>query len=32
MKVNPNNLEKRDLNELLTSAIVPRPVAFISTV
>lgn len=32
MKINPINLNKRDLHELLVSAIVPRPIAFVSTV
>ena len=32
MKINPANLNKRDLHELFVSAILPRPIAFVSTI
>ena len=32
MKIVPGNLSKRDSHELFMSAIVPRPIAFVSTV
>jgi len=32
MKIYPPNLSKRDSHELLMSAILPRPIAFVSTV
>jgi len=32
VKVDPANLDKRELHELFMSAIVPRPIAFVSTV
>ncbi len=32
MKVNPANLNSRDIHALKMSAIVPRPIAFVSTV
>ncbi len=32
MKINPANLDYRDSHELLVGAIVPRPIAFVSTV
>ena len=32
MKIDPTNLDKRTLHELAASAIVPRPIAFVSTI
>jgi flavin reductase (DIM6/NTAB) family NADH-FMN oxidoreductase RutF len=32
MKINPTQLDRRDSHELLMGAIVPRPIAFVSTV
>lgn len=32
MKIYPPNLSKRDSHKLLMSAILPRPIAFVSTV
>ncbi len=32
MKIDPTNLDKRTLHELVASAIVPRPIAFVSTI
>jgi len=32
MKIVPSNLDKRDSHELMMSAILPRPIAFVSTV
>ena len=32
MKIDPQNLRKRDCHELLMSAVLPRPIAFVSTV
>ena len=32
MKINPENLDKRELHELFMSAILPRPIAFVSTI
>jgi len=32
MKITPGNLEKRELHELFMSAILPRPIAFVSTI
>jgi len=32
MKINPGNLDKRELHELFMSAILPRPIAFVSTI
>ena len=32
MKINPADLDRRDRHELMMSAIVPRPIAFVSTV
>ena len=32
MKINPTQLDRRDSHELLMSTIVPRPIAFVSTV
>lgn len=32
MKINPTNLTKKDTHELLMSAILPRPIAFVSTI
>ncbi|MFC1894089.1 flavin reductase family protein [Chloroflexota bacterium] len=32
MKINPASLSKRDSHELFMSAIVPRPIAFVSTI
>ena len=32
MKFNPGSLDKRDLYKLNTAAIVPRPIAFVSTI
>ena len=32
MKIDPANLDRADAHELLVSAIVPRPIAFVSTV
>ena len=32
MKISPGNLEKRELHELFMSAILPRPIAFVSTI
>ena len=32
MKIIPSNLNKRDSHELIMSAILPRPIAFVSTV
>lgn len=32
MKLNPQKLNKKDLHELFISAVLPRPIAFVSTV
>ena len=32
MKIDPKGMSKRDLHELLLSAVLPRPIAFVSTV
>lgn len=32
MKIYPKDLNKRDIHELLVSAIIPRPIAFVSTI
>lgn len=32
MQIDPTNLNKRELHELFMSAIVPRPIAFVSTI
>ncbi len=32
MKIDPTNLDRRDSHELLAGAIMPRPIAFVSTV
>jgi len=32
MKIKPASLDKKDLHELMVGAIVPRPIAFISTI
>ena len=32
MKIDPQGMRKRDLHELLLSAILPRPIAFVSTI
>jgi flavin reductase (DIM6/NTAB) family NADH-FMN oxidoreductase RutF len=32
MKINLANLERRDLHELFVSAVVPRPIAFVSSI
>ena len=32
MKIDPRNLENRELHELFMSAVLPRPIAFVSTV
>jgi flavin reductase (DIM6/NTAB) family NADH-FMN oxidoreductase RutF len=32
MKFDPNSLENRDLAHLLTDVVVPRPIAWVSTV
>ena len=32
MKIDPKNLEWKEAHDLLTSIIVPRPIAFVSTI
>ena len=32
MKINPADLDRRALNGLIMSAVVPRPIAFVSTI
>jgi len=32
MKIDPKDLEWREAHDLLTSVIVPRPIAFVSTI
>jgi flavin reductase (DIM6/NTAB) family NADH-FMN oxidoreductase RutF len=32
MEINPADLNKRDIHELLVSAFIPRPIAFVSTI
>jgi flavin reductase (DIM6/NTAB) family NADH-FMN oxidoreductase RutF len=32
MKITPSHLSKKDMHELLMSAILPRPIAFVSTI
>jgi len=32
MKIDPKNLEWREAHDLLTSIVMPRPIAFVSTI